>query len=340
VTSVGRSLAPAAHTAGQSFLVPVGRLRPNPHRARLNIDEHALDELADSLRRWGQLQPVVVRRVAGGDYELVCGERRWLAHRRAGLDTLWAVEWEATDQEALALALIENLHRVNLSHAERVAALDQLAELSHAHGLRRTARQLRVDPSWLSRQLAVRRDPTIFRAFESGQIGVGQAAELLRAPAHMRDLLLHRVVRSTEHVPVTTVRAWVDEARARAPKRTGARRHHVAGPCARRYRELLDVFKQLGPPATEDDRSALLELLQAIQAVLEPSTRTLGRVRVPDEWIDLSCLMCGEHGRAQRSGNRLRLVGQGNIHQSGDRLVCGRCGGSVTPGDRGRQYHY
>jgi ParB/RepB/Spo0J family partition protein len=344
VPSVSHALPPTVRNADRSFLVSVGRLRPNPHRARLTIEEHALGELADSLRQWGQLQPVVVRRVdTSGDYEIVCGERRWLAHQRAGLDMLWAVEWEATDQEALALALVENLQRVNLSHAEKVAAFDQLAELSNARGLRRTARQLRVDPSWLSRQLAVRRDPLIFRAFEAGEIGVGQAAELLRAPVHMRDFLLRRVTRSAEHVAAATIRGWVDEARASATASADAQSADAAAnECHGRYRQLLNEFMQLAPPATSDDRAALRELLQVIHGLLESSPSPLGRATHPPvtDWVDLCCIMCGERARAQKLGNQLRLIDQGHIREAAGRLVCGRCGGSVAPGDRGRQYHY
>jgi ParB/RepB/Spo0J family partition protein len=322
-------------------LVPVSRLRPNPRRSRLNIDEHALTELADSLREWGQLQPIVVRRVAaGGDYEIVCGERRWLAHQRAGLDMLWAIEWEATDQEAFALALIENLQRVNLTHAEKVAALDQLAELANVHGLRRTARQLRVDPGWLSRQLAVRRDPQIFHAFEAGEIGVGQAAELLRAPDHMREFLLQRVTCSTEHVPLTTVRAWVDDARKSVAKLADGSLASCARPSSSPYRRVLDDFKRLAPPDAEDDRAALLEMLHAVHEALQGAGCGPASQPTINEWVDLGCLMCGEHARAQLNGSRLMLSGQGGIRQSAGRLICGRCGGTVVRGDRGRQYHY
>jgi ParB/RepB/Spo0J family partition protein len=337
VPTVTRALQTTARTADRSFLVSVGRLRPNVHRARLSVDERALDELAESLREWGQLQPVVVRRVdASGDYEIVCGERRWLAHQRAGLDMLWAVEWEATDQEALALALVENLQRVNLSHPEKVAALDQLSELTNARGLRRTARQLRVDPSWLSRQLAVRRDPHIFRAFEAGELGIGQAAELLRAPAYMREFLLRRVTRSPEHVPVAAVRGWVEEARARAPKSPEPPPAEVP---STGYRDLLNQIKQLAAPATDDDRAAIWELFQFVQNVVQASAGTCSNTAVSD-WVELCCLMCGERAHAQRFGNRLRLTEPANIRHAGGRLVCGRCGGTIAPGDRGRQYHY
>jgi hypothetical protein len=253
---------------------------------------------------------------------------------------LWAVEWEASDQEALGLALVENLQRVNLSHAEKVVALDQLAELSNAHGLRRTARQLRVDPSWLSRQLAVRRDPQIFRAFEAGQIGVGQATELLRAPGHMREFLLRRVTRSTEHVSMTTVRAWVDEARAGEPQPAQVASARRACRRPRGFRSLLDEFKRLPPPRTPDDRAAICELFQIIHEMLGRSGAGLEIGHAATDWVDLICLMCGERARALQLGNRIALGAQSNIRKTGQRLVCGRCGGSVAAGDRGRQYHY
>jgi ParB-like chromosome segregation protein Spo0J len=274
---------------------------------------------------------VVVRLVDGsGDYEIVCGERRWLAHQRAGLDWVWVVEWEASDQDALALSLVENLQRVNLSRAEKVAALEQLAELSNARGLRRVARQLRVDPSWLSRQLAVRRDPHVFRAFEAGEISVGQAAELLRAPAPTRQFLLHRVTRSAERVTVATIRAWVEEAR------TGAAARGV------RYKHLLDELKQLAPPSTPDERAAAVQLLQTVQSLLQcsPSAPPPPARPAVSEWIELSCLMCGERSRAEKCGTRLMLTDSNSVRVAAGRLLCGRCGGPVAPCERSRYYHY
>src|SRR4051794_38125724 len=75
-------------------------IRPDPRTPRRTFDEDALDQLADSIKCWGQLQPVVVRRM-GDFYQLICGERRWRAHQRCGLDCIWAIERDATDQGAL-----------------------------------------------------------------------------------------------------------------------------------------------------------------------------------------------------------------------------------------------
>jgi ParB-like chromosome segregation protein Spo0J len=253
---------------------------------------------------------------------------------------VWVVEWEASDHDALALSLVENLQRVNLSRAEKVAALDQLAELSNARGLRRVARQLRVDPSWLSRQLAVRRDPQVFRAFEAGEISVGQAAELLRAPAHTREFLLRRVTRSTEHVPVAALRGWVEEARTGASKSTATPTPGEAGDI--RYRRLLDELKHLAPPTTPDEQAVVVELLQAVQGLLKCSSSAPRGAPEPavSEWIELSCLMCGERTRAERCGNRLVLTASHSVRAAAGRLVCRRSGGAVAPCERSRYYHY
>jgi ParB/RepB/Spo0J family partition protein len=98
----------------------------------------------------GQPQPIVVRRTGEG-YEIVCGERQWRAHQRAGLPKDLGCRAHRQRRRDLKLALIENLHRVDLSHAEKIAALDQLAELAAVTGLRKTASEIKVSPGWLSR---------------------------------------------------------------------------------------------------------------------------------------------------------------------------------------------
>jgi ParB-like chromosome segregation protein Spo0J len=259
------------------LLLPVDQIVPNPDNPRQSFSEDALNQLAASIQRWGQLQPVVVRRV-GDRYQLICGERRWRAHTRAGLDTIWAVERDATDQDALALALVENLQRVDLSHAEKVAALDQLAEVARAQGLRKTALQLHVDAGWLSRQLSVRKDPVVFPALESGRLGFGQATELLRAPAHTRRSLLDQALRAKKRVPTATLRAWVEDERAlERQSRVGVAERMasppapagVDGPARSPFRALLEQLVTLGRPASADDRGALQEMIARAQWLLE-----------------------------------------------------------------------
>jgi ParB family transcriptional regulator, chromosome partitioning protein len=101
---------------------------PNPRQPRQTFDEEALDELAASIREVGLLQPVVVRRVMPGHYELIMGERRWRASQRAGLDRIPAIVREARDDDLLRDALIENLHREQLNALEEAAAYQQLLD--------------------------------------------------------------------------------------------------------------------------------------------------------------------------------------------------------------------
>ena len=108
--------------------VPVTAISPNPRQPRRTFDEDALEELADSIREVGLLQPVVVRAVGGGQYELIMGERRWRASERAGLTEIAAIVRDTPDTDLLRDALIENLHRQQLDPLEEAAAYQQLLD--------------------------------------------------------------------------------------------------------------------------------------------------------------------------------------------------------------------
>jgi ParB family chromosome partitioning protein len=105
--------------------VSVNHIRPNPLQPRKAFEPAALAELARSIKASGLIQPVVVRRAASG-YELIAGERRWRAARDAGIDTIPAVVREASDVEALELALVENLLREDLNPMEEAEAYQRL----------------------------------------------------------------------------------------------------------------------------------------------------------------------------------------------------------------------
>ncbi|HSH84764.1 MAG TPA: ParB/RepB/Spo0J family partition protein [Guyparkeria sp.] len=108
-------------------------ISPNPFQPRKHFDESALAELADSIRAQGVIQPVVVRR-RSGEYELIAGERRWRAAQRAGLDRIPAVIRAVDDNQAAAMALIENLQREDLDAIEQALAMRRLVkefELTH-----------------------------------------------------------------------------------------------------------------------------------------------------------------------------------------------------------------
>lgn len=108
--------------------VPIDAVVPNPHQPRTHFDERALEELAASIREHGLLQPLVVTELVGGDYQLIAGERRWRAVRRAGLHLVPVVVKEATPQQQLELALIENIQRADLDPIEEARAYRALAD--------------------------------------------------------------------------------------------------------------------------------------------------------------------------------------------------------------------
>ncbi len=124
------ALLPDEHVGLSAALreVDVDRLRPNPRQPRRAFDEEPLAALAASIRALGVLQPILVRELGGGNYELIAGERRWRAAQRAGLTTVPVLVREADDLASLEQAVVENLHRSDLNPLEEAAAYAQLLE--------------------------------------------------------------------------------------------------------------------------------------------------------------------------------------------------------------------
>lgn len=130
-----RLMAAGSMAGGRRTLItalPLDRIRPNPDQPRRHFDETALAELADSIRRRGVLQPIIVKREADGGYLLVAGERRYRASRLAGLEAIPAL---VRDDDPLEIAMIENLQREDLTPLEEalgIAALIQAQGYTHA----------------------------------------------------------------------------------------------------------------------------------------------------------------------------------------------------------------
>ncbi|MEZ5693350.1 MAG: ParB/RepB/Spo0J family partition protein [Altererythrobacter sp.] len=124
----GRTNAdPGANTSGLASL-PVSSIEPLPGQPRRRFDEEALVELAESIAARGVIQPVIVRPLAGGRYQLVAGERRWRAAQKARLHEIPALVRELDEREVMALALIENIQREDLNPVEEAQAYQRLAD--------------------------------------------------------------------------------------------------------------------------------------------------------------------------------------------------------------------
>ncbi|HUP92615.1 MAG TPA: ParB/RepB/Spo0J family partition protein [Solimonas sp.] len=123
------STSAAAPEPGEELIeLPLGQLQAGRHQPRRHFDEDALASLADSIRAQGVVQPIVVRSVDGGRYEIVAGERRWRAAQRAGLKQIPAVVRSMDDRAAMAVALVENIQRADLNALEEAEALRRLID--------------------------------------------------------------------------------------------------------------------------------------------------------------------------------------------------------------------
>ena len=134
----GAAATPAPQTVpvadGNVVQVPIAQVRPNPKQPRRNFDERAMLELAQSVERDGIIQPIIVRRTAPQEYEIIAGERRWRAATLAKLTNVPVIVREADDQKVLELAIVENIQREDLNPIELAIAFERMAsELGLSH---------------------------------------------------------------------------------------------------------------------------------------------------------------------------------------------------------------
>ena len=172
----------ALRDRGTFIDLPVTEIQPNPRQPRAHFDEEALAALTASVREVGVLQPVLVRQVSERQYELIAGERRWRAARRAGLATVPAIVRNASESESLEQALIENINREELNPLEEAAAYQQLIEdfnLTHEQLSTRVGRS-RVAITNALRLFQL--PPSVQRLIAEGRLSAGHARALLGTP--------------------------------------------------------------------------------------------------------------------------------------------------------------
>ena len=159
--------------------LPVGQLQPGKYQPRREMDEGKLSELADSIKSQGVIQPILVRQLPAGNYEIVAGERRWRASQLAGLDEVPVVVRELEDRTVIAMALIENIQREDLNPLEEAEALQRLISeftLTHAEAAEAVGRS-RAAVSNLLRLLEL---PVAIRLLlETRRLEMGHARALL-----------------------------------------------------------------------------------------------------------------------------------------------------------------
>jgi len=172
--------------------VPVAAVSPNPNQPRVLFDEESLAELTASVAEMGVLQPILLRPLGEDTYELIAGERRWRAAQRAGLTTIPAVVRTTDDATSVEQALVENLHRQDLTALEEAAAYQQLIDdfgLTHDQVSGRVGKSRSAITNSL-RLLGL--PPAVQRLLADGQLSAGHARALLGTPDRARQEALAR----------------------------------------------------------------------------------------------------------------------------------------------------
>ena len=180
---VGAETATTPERARNQRRVPIEYLRPNPRNPRRNYADTELDELAASIKQHGIIQPVVVRALRGvkDAYEIIAGERRWRAAQRAALHDIPIVPVEASDSEALELAIIENVQRSDLNPLEEAGGYQALAS-DYGHSHEEIARIVGKSRSHVTNTLRLLKLPEPVKAYiHAGKITAGAARMLIGA---------------------------------------------------------------------------------------------------------------------------------------------------------------
>ncbi|WP_236243905.1 ParB/RepB/Spo0J family partition protein [Streptomyces sp. CC210A] len=219
---------PEAPTGAHFAELPLAAITPNPCQPRVVFDDDALAELVTSIKEVGLLQPVVVRQVAPGRYELIMGERRWRACREAGLERIPAIVRATEDDKLLLDALLENLHRAQLNPLEEAAAYDQLLKDFNCTHDQLADRIGRSRPQVTNTLRLLKLSPQVQKRVAAGVLSAGHARALLSVEdAEQQEHLASRIV--AEGLSVRSVEEIVTLMASEPHKRPKARGPRAGG---------------------------------------------------------------------------------------------------------------
>ncbi len=215
----------SGHAKDELKHLPIDVLQRGKYQPRTHMDKTALEELAASIKAQGVVQPIVVRPISNGNYEIVAGERRWRASQLAGLETIPAVVRKIPDEAAIAIALIENIQREDLNPVEEANALQRLIdEFSMTHqNVAEAVGRSRAAVTNLLRLLTLQGD--VRELLENGKMDMGHARALLALEGKQQSQTARQVVerglsvRETENL----VRRLLEKPAARK----SAKGHHA-----------------------------------------------------------------------------------------------------------------
>ena len=226
----GDNDAPAAAVTGDAVnTLPVNALQPGKYQPRTRMDQEALNALAASIKAQGIMQPILVRPVGDGKHEIIAGERRWRAARIAGLSSVPVLVRNVPDQQALAVALIENIQREDLNALEEAAGIERLIrEFSLTHqAVAEAVGKSRTTVTNLLRLLDL--PPPVRDLLAQGQLEMGHARALLVLPADQQIALAREAAAEGWSVREVERRVGVGlKKNAPAGKRTARKDRDVA----------------------------------------------------------------------------------------------------------------
>lgn len=173
---------------GELLTLPITKIEPQSEQPRKNFDEEALQALADSIAQYGVIQPITVRKIDGDYYQIIAGERRWRASRRAGLTEVPVRVIEADDQRAAELALVENLQREDLNPIEEARGYRRLIDefgLTQEEAARSVGKSR---PAVTNAMRLLGLSPAVLAMVERGELSAGHARALLPIQEEERQL--------------------------------------------------------------------------------------------------------------------------------------------------------
>jgi len=263
----------APDTAEALQTLALDRIQPGKYQPRMHMDDAALDELSASIREHGVMQPILVRPLDGGRFEIVAGERRWRAAKRAGLESVPALVKPVPDQSALALALIENIQREDLNPLEQANGIHRLISefgLTHDAAAKAVGRSRSAVTNLLRlRELA----KPVQSYLMNGQLDMGHARALLALPTAQQAGAASRVV--AQRLSVRETEKLVHQ--LAHPDRRGGRRHgRASDPDLARLEETL--AESLGAKVTIDARAGGAGKLTIAYSTLEQLDGILARL--------------------------------------------------------------
>jgi len=256
IGEVGDAAIPAERARGQRR-VPTEFLRPNPRNPRRTFNETELEDLANSVREKGIIQPILVRSIPGMDdvFEIIAGERRWRAAQRASLHEVPVILIEAGDKEALEIAIIENVQRADLNALEEALGYEQLIA-DYGYSQNDLARIIGKSRSHIANTLRLSRLPdSVKTLLASGELSAGHARALLSVQDP--EALARRVVERGMTVRDVEKMAQEDEAKGKAPK-SAARREK--DPDTRALEKAIEDVLGLSVSITHGSRGGELKI--------------------------------------------------------------------------------